>query len=434
MSSSGVTHHDNMAIAGTLAVTGNITQGADEDGVDVTWYGDTSGAYLNWDASDDRLEGIGNAKILIGESTTGVTTAGGTTMVYGMARHKTNALTGDLNGVRGDARVVDIASPNGSCNGGYFLAGNSSGGYNLGNARGIYCGVVNKTAVAASVTWTNARGLEINMDLDQGSSGHTTTITNAYGIYAVWNLPTAGTYTTVTNGYGILMRNEAVGGTGQQLDYGFKLEGLNQSGGIVAWDYGIYMSEVVRPLYAAATFSGSTSKNLMELAVTDSGTPSTGYTRGLYIGWTNTGNRTGDAEINGIGVDLTLDGDVVYAYGASFYAVHSGNPTLDFVAPISIYVDDLGTACGNMVGIDIGLAGGSNSPSGRHAFMRFRNHSSGAVPDAIFLIEGNGGADYLMSIDTAAGIVTAGAVSGSQSHKLNIKINSVDYFIPLNTA
>ncbi len=171
------------------------------------------------------------------------TVAGGIVGVYSYPYHTTNALTGSLIAVRGSARVDAIDSPAGTVMGGYFQAGNMGTGTDLSVVRGVSVEVVNKVPSGAT-TWTYARGLEVNMDLDQGSAGNVNTITNAEGIKVLYNLPTSGTYATVTNGYGIHVRNEAVGGTGQMLDAGFYLDDASMSGGISGWDYGIDFNSI----------------------------------------------------------------------------------------------------------------------------------------------------------------------------------------------
>jgi len=177
------------------------------------------------------------------DQTTNTTTAGGETGHYSAINHTTNALTGELIGVRGNARVHTIDSPSGTVMGGKFQAGNMTTGTDLTTVTGVYVDVVNKIPSGAT-TWTNARGYEVSMDLDQGSSGNVNTITNACMFYGNYNLPTVNTYATVTNGYGMFIRNEAVGGTGQMLDAGFYLDDLNHSGGIKGWDYGVDFSGI----------------------------------------------------------------------------------------------------------------------------------------------------------------------------------------------
>ena len=52
----GTANLDAMDIDGALQLDGTLTVGVDDTGYDVTLYGDTSGSYVQWDASDDRLE------------------------------------------------------------------------------------------------------------------------------------------------------------------------------------------------------------------------------------------------------------------------------------------------------------------------------------------------------------------------------------------
>ena len=164
-------------------------------------------------------------------------TAGGYRAVDIQPSHGTAALTGTIEGVYSSARI-NYDSPSGSVNGITAKAGNMSVGADIFAARGVYAEVVNKIPVGAT-TWTHARGYEVNMDLNQGTSGNATTFTNTAMFYGLYNLPTVATYTTVTNGYGIFIRNEQVGGNGQMLDAGFYLDDLNMGGGIKGWDYGI---------------------------------------------------------------------------------------------------------------------------------------------------------------------------------------------------
>jgi len=168
------------------------------------------------------------------------------------------------------------------------------------------------------------------------------------------------------------------------------------------WDYGVYIEDTTQAWYSTTTHTGAgtTTRNAMEVAVTDNATNTGNYQRGIYCNYTAAGDKTSGGEVNVFAYDLTLTGDTVYAYGYVNYIGSSGNPTLSFVAPISIYVDDLGNACGGLVGIDIGFAG-TNSPAGRHAYFRCRQHSS-AIPQTVLLLEGSSCADYLLEATTSS--------------------------------
>lgn len=149
---------------------------------DVNFWGATTGAKMMWDSSDDHLLLVGNAHFQAGESTTGVVVAGGTTMIYGYATHKTNALTGTLRGIRGNAGIL-IASAAGTVIGGDFRAANGSStvatdGVNAGTLRGM-ASLVAGVGQAGPAVITQAEGVYTQLDLDAANL----TITDARGIY-----------------------------------------------------------------------------------------------------------------------------------------------------------------------------------------------------------------------------------------------------------
>lgn len=206
----------------------------------VKFAGNGIGDYLKWTPMTNKLEGVGSTTLQIGE-TGGVDNASGATMIKGYFKGITTAIAGTAIGVEGQARQSSIDSPSGILQGGFFKAGNgpmsTSGGGNLGTMTGVYAEVVGShTTGDAAKTVTNARALELNLDLNQVD----TTVTNAYGIYMKWN--TDGS--AVTNGYGLWIDNEGVGGeggggTGQVLDSAIYISDTSLSPG---WEYGIDMS------------------------------------------------------------------------------------------------------------------------------------------------------------------------------------------------
>lgn len=153
-------------------------------GIDLKFVAATASAYFEFDENVDKLLGYGNAQVQIGESTTGVVTAGGTTMIYGYANHKTNALTGTLRGIRGNAGVY-ISSASGTAIGGDFRAANGAStvatdGVDVGTLRGaasLIAGVGRAAAGPAVVS--NAQGMYIQLDIDAANL----TISDARGLY-----------------------------------------------------------------------------------------------------------------------------------------------------------------------------------------------------------------------------------------------------------
>ena len=78
----GATNLDNVDIDGTVQIDGATTFGVDDTGVDVKFFGATSGAYLLWDESADKLLTAGGAvvdivkdKLLIGGTAVTTTAA-----------------------------------------------------------------------------------------------------------------------------------------------------------------------------------------------------------------------------------------------------------------------------------------------------------------------------------------------------------------------
>lgn len=158
-----------------------------------------------------------------GDSTTGVTRAGGVSMIYGYGYQKTTALTGTLRGVRGNS-VCFVDSTDGTFVGVEGRAGNGTSasahdGLNAGTLKGGYFFVAG-SGVASGNTITTAVGIDAQLDVD--SSG--LTVTNAYG--ARINVQ-GGQGSTLTNLYGLVIEHESVDGTGATMDAAIKVTSVN---------------------------------------------------------------------------------------------------------------------------------------------------------------------------------------------------------------
>jgi len=183
--------------------------------------------------------------------------------------------------------------------------------------------------------------------------------------------------------------------------------------------------------------AGGAAENALLIDVDDASTLATGYQQCLQATLSATGAMTGDAERHNYAADMFLaDGaDTPYAYCYTAYIETTGDPTVGQQAGLSIYLADPGANCGNITAIDVGLDGGTNSPAGRHCFMRMRNHAAGAVPDAHFLVEGSPSADHFVRFTTAGTLpIVAAAVGGTQLRKIAIDIDGVVGYIPVHSA
>lgn len=159
----------------------------------------------------------------VGDSTTGIDRAAGSTLIYGYGWAKTTAVTGTVRGVRGNV-VCYVDSTSGTFNGVEGRAGNGTNasthdGVNVGTLRGGYFFVAG-SGIASGNTVTTAIGVEAHLDVD--SSG--LTVTNAYGMKI--NIQ-GGQGSTLTNLYGLVIEHESVDGTGATMDAAIMVKSVN---------------------------------------------------------------------------------------------------------------------------------------------------------------------------------------------------------------
>jgi hypothetical protein len=198
--------------------------------VDFGLLGSAAANTLTWDAGTNKLSLIGASTMQVGESTTGVTTAGGTSLIYGYGYHKTNALTGNLRGVRGNA-VVHVASVAGTAEGVFGRGANGKAttdvdGVNLLTAIGGSFLVAGVGLAATGSTITNAYGVYSQLDINAANL----TVTNARGIYV--NVQAQASGSTITNCDLAYLEYESVAGTAAQIRSAVKVGCVGGTGGI----------------------------------------------------------------------------------------------------------------------------------------------------------------------------------------------------------
>lgn len=201
---------------------------ATQKSFDLKIYGDAANGadYLFWDASGSALLSAGKAKLQIGESTTGVTAAGGTTMIYGYAAQKTTPLTGTLRGVRGNA-VALVDSADGTAEGVTGRAGNAASatdvtGCDLDTARGGSFLVVGAgLSTAGPAVLEKAQGIYAQLDIDAANL----TVSDARGLYinVQSGSASANTLTACNLAY---LEYESVVGTAPAINSAIKIAGV----------------------------------------------------------------------------------------------------------------------------------------------------------------------------------------------------------------
>jgi hypothetical protein len=137
-----------------------------------------------------------------------------------------------------------------------------------------------------------------------------------------------------------------------------------------------------------AILTGATADNMKSFNLTDQQINASGYTRAVYINVTQTGDKTGSGELNCLGIDASVAGNMTYCYLSSLYLVTTGNPTISLASAFSVYIDDLGTACAQLHMLDLQY-GSTNAPTTRNAYIRFRNHSDNTPTSVLFLQANN---------------------------------------------
>ena len=136
--------------------------------------------------------------------------------------------SGDLTGIR--SRVTgNAASAGANVRGAYLEAKGGASKF----AAMLEGALIHADYSAGSVTVSgDVRGLAVQISQGTGLNA-----ANLYGILT--NIQTRGNETITGDDVGLMIRNEAVGGTGRQMDSAIKIAELNLSGGVKGFGYGI---------------------------------------------------------------------------------------------------------------------------------------------------------------------------------------------------
>lgn len=409
----------------------NIDDGGGLD-CDLKVFGDEGSSSFFWyDHSED--------KVFI-QRTTEETSPG--RLVYIQVLGSAMAVGQNIQGMQIRARATGTGTIAGGTDGIEVKAGLNSDS-DTGTIAGARAIIANIDAKKGTITI--ARGVEMQVDLAVGGE-----ITTLHGFRAsLNNSGTVGTsmafivetanksYNWDTGLYigdgqadvGVFIGDAT---TGIVLD-GTITTGLSMLGGVVT---GILMDAVTTAaITAACTLTGTTNRNFIALTITDDSTIASEYSRGLYINWTSTGDRTGSGEINGIGIDFSVGGNAPYVYGMAIYAAHSGNPTVGFFAAHSIYIEDMGSNLSSFAGIDIGTNIGTNTPSSMCTFLRLRNHASSKAITSTFHIQSNNNqphSTYLFDFQGQPSepiVADASSVPGNATYKIKCRYHETTFYL-----
>jgi len=231
-----------------------------------------------------------------------------------------------------------------------------------------------------------------------------------------------------------------------------KLTGAGQitqdSGGIVAalyvdesvttgqWGYGVYIEDAERAWYSTTTMTGATATDNVSIQVTDQQTNASGYTRGLYVNVTATGDKTSTGEINAAAIDLTPEGNAYIATPLAMYTGACADAVISNLWGIYMYMDDIGGSATvtTKYGMSIGIDNGDNATT--CGYLRFYNHGA-AGTDVDYVIDfpnaGISAAQYFFHAGTGGDMIETGDITSGKTctHGLRVLLGSTPLVIPL---
>lgn len=150
------------------------------------------------------------------------------------------------------------------------------------------------------------------------------------------------------------------------------------------------------------TLSGAVALDGQRLDISDVIEVASGTTRGVYINYTQSGTKTGSAQVNALAVDMGIAADVPYAYGISISLDTIDDKTVGFLSGLSIYWEDYGDALTHSVMIDLGK-NSVHEPADRNCFFRCREHTTVWPNSSVMRLEGGNSSGYFVVFDNPAG-------------------------------
>lgn len=213
-----------------------------------------------------------------------------------------------------------------------------------------------------------------------------------------------------------------------------------------AWDYGVYLANTINGINivdstmaidATASMTGASGINGTEFNITDSTTASSGYARGIWLNMTADGAKTGTAETNGLGIDLTISANSPFARALTLYTVSTGTTTIGTTSALDIYMDDDAgtvTQTGKRA-INIGIDHGEDKGTCDMIVMRCH----GGTVDNVFKFTDTTGSPYtnFVSIDGVCGFVHSGSLDDSGASDIlcdayiTCDVGGTPYYLPL---
>lgn len=163
--------------------------------------------------------------------------------------------------------------------------------------------------------------------------------------------------------------------------------------------------------------------------VNDDSTRAGGTVSGLRIDYTIDADKTGANYNNAIEINLTASDNACFFNGIEIYATTSGNPTIETIIPIDMYLESCGSACGAYYAMRIQLYTGMATAA--DGFFSLRDIGSGGA-DFIMQFESAPMATYLFKQDSTGSPFVGGSHTSVHGY-LRCYIAGNVCYIPLYT-
>ena len=200
---------------------------------------------------------------------------------------------------------------------------------------------------------------------------------------------------------------------------------------------GITSAAPINITYAGAAFSitsvnaSATAAVAATITATDSGTTTSGRGIGLYLNCVCSGAKSSTYGWRSFRLNTQITQNVPSVQVADWYMHVIDNKTIAALDGLAIYWETFGSAIGDAQMINLGM-NSNNTTTGRHCFIKCREHHTVQANSTVIRLEGLNAASYLLWLDAGSNnLFVSSSSSGSHTESIVIRdeANSRDRYI-----
>lgn len=209
-----------------------------------------------------------------------------------------------------------------------------------------------------------------------------------------------------TANYRVLFDAEGDSSKGS-LEIGQNIYGIDFSlygqttGEYVTWDASAGTLDIASTITAAGVIE--------TITVTDSGTQNTGRGIGLFIDYVASDDKTGSYGVRSSRINTQILGDCPSVQVADWYLHTIVDKTITHLDGLAMYWEDFGSGIGNACMINLGM-NSDHTTVERHCFIKCREHTTVQANSGILQLEGDNAARYLVIFESNAPAMDTGEI------------------------